>query len=252
MSTTEPNKPAESRLDERAEIVRARFAPAAEHFAARAVEQAPLVATRAARLLEPLAGNERALDAGTGAGTLAMALAGLVGEVVGCDIVFEMLEAARELSRGSSNLSFVEGDILALPFESASFDIAGTLRTLHHLEFPERALPELVRVTKRNGRLLVIDQIAPVDSVRALEIDRFERARDPSHVRTFADREMRGLFERSGLALVRHEIVSEERDLENFLDGAGCEGAERERLRELAPGPVFTIELGWYMLERRS
>jgi ubiquinone/menaquinone biosynthesis C-methylase UbiE len=235
----------------REEIVRARFASAAEHFAERARTQAPLITERAARLLAPLRGDERALDAGTGAGALALGLAPLVGEVVGCDIVPELLAEARKLAAGQANVSFVEGDIFALPFEAASFDLAGTIRTLHHLEHPERALPELIRVTKPNGRLLVIDQLAPLDPLRALEIDRFERARDPSHARTLSDQDMRGLFEMNGLTLLRQEVVSEERNLEEFLDGAGCEGEERERVRQLAPGATFTVETGWYVLERR-
>jgi ubiquinone/menaquinone biosynthesis C-methylase UbiE len=235
----------------REEIVRVRFAATAEHFAQRAREQAPLIAERATRLLAPLRGDERALDAGTGAGTLALALATLVGEVVGCDVVPEMLTEGRKLAVGLPNLSFVEGDILALPFETGSFDIVGTLRTLHHLERPEKALPELVRVTRPNGRLLVIDQLAPLDPLRALEIDRFERARDPSHARTLSDQDMRGLFDMNGLVLLRQETAVERRDLEQFLDGAGCEGEERERLRRLAPGPSYTVETGWYVLERR-
>jgi ubiquinone/menaquinone biosynthesis C-methylase UbiE len=250
MTSSKPSGKAGGR-EQRNEVVRARFASAAEHFAKRAREQSPLITERAARLLAPLRGDERALDAGTGAGALALGLAPLVGEIVGCDIVPELLAEARKLASGLANASFVEGDIFALPFETASFDIAGTLRTLHHLEHPERVIPELVRVTRPGGRLLVIDQLAPLDPLRALEIDRFERARDPSHARTLSDQDMHGMFDMNGLTLLRQEVVAEERDLEHFLDGAGCEGEKRERVRRLAPGPTFTVEVGWYVLERR-
>ena len=250
MNSSEQSGKADDR-EQRNEVVRARFALAAKHFAERAREQAPLIGERAARLLAPLRGDERVLDAGTGAGALALGLAPLVGEIVGCDIVPELLTEAKKLASGLPNVSFVESDIFALPFETGSFDIVGTIRTLHHLGRPERAFSELVRVTRPNGRLLVIDQLAPPDPLRALEIDRFERARDPSHARTLSDQDMRGLFDMNGLALLRQEIVAEERDLEHFLDGAGCEGEERERVRRLAPGPTFTVEVGWYVLERR-
>ncbi len=250
MTSSKPSGKAGGRKRQN-EVVRARFAPAAEHFAERAREQAPLIGERAARLLAPLRGDERALDAGTGAGALVLGLAPLVGEVIGCDIVPELLIEARKLASGLANASFVEGDIFALPFETGDFDIVGTIRTLHHLDHPERAFSELVRVTRPNGRLLVIDQLAPPDPLRALEIDRFEHARDPSHARTLSDQDMRGLFDMNGLTFLRQEIVAEERDLEHFLDGAGCEGEERERVRRLAPGPTFTIEVGWYVLERR-
>ena len=250
MTSSKPSGKADGR-EQPNEVVRARFASVAEHFAERAREQAPLIGERAARLLAPLRGDERVLDAGTGAGALALGLAPLVGEIVGCDIVPELLTEAKKLASGLPNVSFVEGDIFALPFETGSFDIVGTIRTLHHLGRPERAFSELVRVTRPNGRLLVIDQLAPSDPLLALEIDRFERARDPSHARTLSDQDMRGLFDMNGLALLRQEIVAEERDLEHFLDGAGCEGEERERVRRLAPGPTFTVEVGWYVLERR-
>ena len=168
-----------------------------------------------------------------------------------CDIVPELLAEARKLAAGLPNVSFAAGDIFALPFDTGSFDIVGTIRTLHHLERPEKAIPELVRVTRPNGRLLVVDQLAPLDPPRAAEIDRFERARDPSHARTLSDQDMRGLFDMNGLTLLRQEVVSELRDLESFLDGAGCEGEERERVRRLAPGATFAVETGWYVLERR-
>ncbi|MGD0273774.1 MAG: class I SAM-dependent methyltransferase [Gaiellaceae bacterium] len=250
MTSSEPPKKTTGR-EERKEVVRARFVSAAEHFAERAREQAPRISERAARLLAPLRGDERALDAGTGAGALALGLAPLVGEVVGCDIVPELLAEARKLAADLPSVSFVEGDIFALPFETGSFDIVGTIRTLHHLERPEKAIPELMRVTRPNGRLLVIDQLAPLDPPRAAEIDRFERARDPSHARTLSDQDMRGLFDMNGLTLLRQEIVSEQRDLEQFLDGAGCEGEERERVRRLAPGETFKVETGWYVLQLR-
>ena len=250
MTSSEPSGKADDR-EQRNEVVRARFASAAEHFAERARKQAPLITERAARLLAPLRGDERVLDAGTGAGALALGLAPLVGEVVGCDIVPELLAEARKLASGLANVSFVEGDIYALPFEAGDFDIVGTIRTLHHLEHPERAFTELVRVTRPNGRLLVIDQLAPLDPPRAAEIDRFERARDPSHARTLSDQDMRGLFDMNGLAVLRQEVVSELRNVEDFLDRAGCEGEERERLRGLAPDETFEIEVGWYVLQLR-
>jgi ubiquinone/menaquinone biosynthesis C-methylase UbiE len=234
------------------DLVRASFASDAESFAERSSALVPDITERAARLLAPLRGDERALDVGTGAGALALGLAPLVGEVVGCDIVPELLVEARKLAAELANVSFIEGDVLALPFEDASFDVVGTFRTLHHVNRLERALEELVRVTKPSGRLLIIDQLASSDRVRARDMDEFERLRDSSHARTFPDREMRGLFDANGLVLLRQEIVATERDLEASLDRAGCQGEARERARRLVPGPSFTVELGWYALGRRA
>src|SRR4051794_15633215 len=120
------------------DAVRERFAATAEGVAAHSREQVEHVREQLRTFLAPLRGDERALDAGTGAGTLALALAPLVGEVVGVDLVRELLEAARQ--DAPANATFVEGDATSLPFESFSFDLACSRRTLHHLNRPEVAL----------------------------------------------------------------------------------------------------------------
>ena len=194
-------------------------------------------------------GDERVLDSGTGAGALALALAPLVGEVVGVDVVPELLEQARKRAEAFPNVSFVEGDATKLPFELASFDLACSVRTLHHIARPELAVAELTRVTRQGGRVFVVDQIAPVDPLAALELNRFERVRDPSHARTLADNDLRQLFEANGLVLTRSEFIRERRELDPYLDLAGCEGDEREHARGLAP-TNYTAEIGWYLLRK--
>lgn len=198
-------------------------------------------------------GDERALDAGTGAGALALALAPLVRQVVGVDLVPELLALARERAAGLANVQFVEADATALPFPDFSFDLAGTLRTLHHVHRPELVVAELARVTRPGGHVLVIDQIAPVDPLEALVLDRFERARDPGHERLLPDGDLRHLFEANRLVLLRDRHELEQRDLDAYLELAGCEGEERERVRGLAPhGPdAVTAAVAWYLLERR-
>jgi SAM-dependent methyltransferase len=228
-----------------------RFARTAERFAALQDERAAALADAVRAFLLPR-GDERALDVGTGAGALALALAPLVREVVGIDRVAELLEQARERAAPLSNVTFVEGDAERLPFDDFSFDLAATLRTLHHVPRPEVVIAELVRVTRPGGRLLVVDQIAPVDPLAAIAVDRFERARDPGHTRLLPDIDLRGLFEANGLVLVRDRREIERRPLDAYLDLAGCAGDDRVRVVALAPegSDAYTAELGWYLLER--
>ena len=230
------------------DATRERFAKTAERIAALQDERAAELEAKIVRLVEPK-GDERALDSGSGAGALAFALAPHVREVVAVDLVPELLEQGRRRADRAPNVSFVEGDATKLPFEPFSFDLAGCLRTLHHLARPELAVAELVRVTRPRGRVLVVDQIAPVDPVAAAELNAFERTRDPSHVRAFADIDLRQLFESNDLVLVRAEYERESRELDSYLDLAGCEGEARARAEGLAPRP-YVVELGWYLLER--
>jgi hypothetical protein len=104
-------------------------------------------------------------------------------------------------------------------------------------------------VLRPGGKLLVVDQLAPVDPIAAIELNRFERARDPSTTRVLADVDLRGLFEANNLVVRSSEIVREARDLERYLDLAGCHGEEREQARALAPADD-SATYGWYVLQK--
>jgi len=229
--------------------VRERFASTAERVAEHAARHVEAVREELHTLIS-FEGSERALDAGTGAGTLALALAPVVSEVVGVDVVPELLDAARR--KAPKNVTFVEGNITSLEFESFSFHVACTRRTLHHVPRPELVVAELVRVTRRGGMVIVEDQIAPVDPLAALELDRFERARDPSHTRTLPDIDLRHLFEANGLVLLKSRVRHERRPLDAYLDLAGCSGERREQVRAMSPGGPdhYLAEAAWYVLRK--
>src|SRR5688572_12621805 len=65
-----------------------------------------------------------ALDLATGTGDIAFALAARGARVVGLDITYRMIELARE-KKGAVPL-FLVGDMLALPFPAATFDLVTT------------------------------------------------------------------------------------------------------------------------------
>jgi ubiquinone/menaquinone biosynthesis C-methylase UbiE len=232
-----------------AEMLRKRFAATAPRLAELEESRRAELRDRVRRFVEPR-GDERALDAGTGTGALAFALAPLVREVVAVDLVPELLAEARKRASDFPNVTFQEGDVTQLPDELGEFDLVGSLRTLHHVRRPELAFAELTRVTRPGGLVLVVDQIAHADPLVALELDRFDRARDPTHQRTLSDADFRHYFEANQLRCLRTDFVLETRDLERYLDLAGCEGEERERVRALAPGESFPVTVGWYLLRR--
>jgi ubiquinone/menaquinone biosynthesis C-methylase UbiE len=219
----------------------------AQRFAALQSARAAELEASIARLVT-LRGDERALDVGTGAGALAFALAPHVREVVAVDSDAAMLAQAR--TSAPANVELVEAGAEQLPFDDASFDFVGTLRTLHHVRRPELAVAELTRVARPGAVVFVVDQIAPVDPLAALDLNRFERARDPSTSRVLSDGDLRALFDANGLVLRRSEFDHEQRDLDAYLDLAGCEGEPREQAKTLAPRG-YTAVLGWYVLERR-
>jgi ubiquinone/menaquinone biosynthesis C-methylase UbiE len=230
------------------DAVRKRFAETAGMVAELQDRRAEETREQVSRLLT-LSGEERALDVGTGAGAFALALAPLVREVVGVDLVAEMLAEARK--RAAENADFAEADAEDLPYATGSFDLVCTARTLHHLPRPEVVLAEMTRVLRPGGTMLVVDQLAPVDPLAAIELNRFEQARDPSTTRILADVDLRGLFDANNLVLRRSETIVVERDLERYLDLAGCDGEERAATLAIAPARP-TATYGWYVLTKPS
>lgn len=225
------------------DAVRKRFGETAELVAQQ--DRRTAATQERLRHLLTLTGEERALDLGTGAGAFAIALAPLVREVIGVDIVPELVEEGRK--RAPANVELVEADATALPYGRGSFDLVCTARTLHHVPRPELALSEMNRLLRPGGTMLVADELAPVDSLAAIELNRFERARDPSTTRILADVDLRGLFDANSLVLRHAEIIREERDLERYFDLAACHGDERARA--LAPHGA-SAQIGWYVLRK--
>jgi SAM-dependent methyltransferase len=145
----------------------------------------------------------------------------------------------------------MQGDATDLDVRPGTFDLAGCARVLHHVHRPEMVVATLTRAVRFGGHVLVIDQIAPLDPLAALELDRFERARDPEHQRLLSDIDLRVLLEANGLVVLRTRFVEEERDLTWYLDLADCAGEERDRAEALAPR-TRTATVGWYLAMKPS
>src|SRR5262245_17464301 len=64
-----------------------------------------------------------ALDLACGTGDIAFALAARGARVVGLDLTLRMIELARDKSAGNARTAFLVGDMMALPFADASFDV---------------------------------------------------------------------------------------------------------------------------------
>jgi len=211
-------------------------------------ERAEQLVERVRHFLSPFEGNEIALDAGCGTGSLAFALASFVAEVVGVDTNTEYLEAGRAVA--PSNVRLAEGDVTALPFGYGEFELACCHRVLHHVRRPELAVSELARVTQPGGRIFIVDQLGSTDPLKSLELDRYERSRDPSHQRLLPDADVRGYLDANDLVLLASEVTREQVDVERRLELAGFDEEERARIRGPAPAAPYEIEVGWYVVRK--
>lgn len=95
-----------------------------------------------------------ALDAGCGSGRYSVALKRMgVRKVVGMDYSKNSIDFATENSVNlGSDINFVQGTVLEVPFEHESFDFVFSNGVLHHTSDTERGLAEIQRVLKPNGQ----------------------------------------------------------------------------------------------------
>jgi demethylmenaquinone methyltransferase / 2-methoxy-6-polyprenyl-1,4-benzoquinol methylase len=108
--------------------------------------------------------GDRVLDACCGTGDLAVAdLRAGAGEVTGLDFSPRMLERARSKS---SEITWVEGDMLELPFEDGSFDAATVGFGVRNVADLERGLAQLARVLVSGGRLGILEITTPTGFLR--------------------------------------------------------------------------------------
>ena len=121
-------------------------------------------ADSAAYLLAHLRAGMDLLDVGCGPASITADLAERVapGRVVALDAAAGALEAARATlsERGlSEQVEVTCGDVMALPFEDASFDVVHAHQVLQHLADPVGALAEMRRVTRPGGIVAVRDAV---------------------------------------------------------------------------------------------
>lgn len=153
-------------------------------------------------LLNP-SGSENALETAAGTCACGRALAPFVRSVSCIDLTPEMLGVGRAeaMKSGLVNMSFIRGNILALPFRSGSFDIAVSRLSFHHFPDTRRPMSEMVRVVKAGGRVMLIDMEAADEALRSID-DELETMRDPSHVKKLTIKEIEALFEANGLSVI--------------------------------------------------
>jgi demethylmenaquinone methyltransferase / 2-methoxy-6-polyprenyl-1,4-benzoquinol methylase len=110
--------------------------------------------------------NARVLDVCCGTGDLAFALCrarlGSTARIFGADFVEPMLTRARAKARRHVYpAEFVAGDVLRLPFPSASFDLITSAFGFRNLANYEQGLREIARVLKPGGFVGILEFSEP-------------------------------------------------------------------------------------------
>lgn len=100
----------------------------------------------------------RVLDLGAGTGTSAAEYYEDGADVVACDLSAGMIAEGK---RRYPYLEFVQGDATALPFEDNSFDASTISFALRNVQGTDKALQEMLRVTKPGGHVIICEFSTP-------------------------------------------------------------------------------------------
>ena len=224
------------------DAVRRRFAATAELLALHTDARADALRDRVRRFVA-LTGAERALDAGTGTGALAFALSSARPRSRRRRRRTRAARRSPQARRRAPERQLRRGkrDSAAVRATGSSTSPARSARSTTS-RVRSSPSPSSTRVTRPGGLVLVVDQIAPVDPLAALELNRFERARDPTHARVLSDADQRALFDANNLVLRRADFDTQRRELDAVprprrLRGRGAGSRPRaRRRRRLLPG----------------
>jgi SAM-dependent methyltransferase len=194
------------------DLVRQRFGAAAQGYVTSAGHARGGDLQRLLELAQPR-GDERLLDVATGGGHTALAFAPHVREVVASDLTPRMLAAAEAFIRGQgvSNVSFELADAEDLPFADASFEIVTSRIAPHHFPNPQRFVRQAARVLRPGGLFLLDDNMAPEAPELDAFMNRFEKWRDPGHVRACTLSEWRGWMAEAGLRVEHADPLASKR-----------------------------------------
>ena len=151
------------------------------------------------QLISPEPGTS-VCDVACGTGHLALSFADCAGRLVGVDPAPGMLDAFRRLAavRGIE-VEAVEGYAESVPLRRRQFDLVVSRLAPHHFDDVDRAVAEMVRLTKIGGRVAIID----LEGHENADIDEFnhklEVLHDPTHVRSYTAARWRSIFKSNGL-----------------------------------------------------
>lgn len=203
--------------------------------------------------------GSRVLDVACGTGIVARLVAekaGKSGSVVGVDLNTGMIEVARRNApTGGADIEWHQGDVTALPFPDASFDIAFCQQGLQF--FPDKlaALKEIRRVLASGGTLIltVWSSIPPLGAALADALEKFvsaDVAKTSLAPFSFHDPELiRALFVESGFLDIQMEKLIVDRRLgpaeESIpLEMAGAAYARDIELLDIATRTALVMEAG--------
>jgi ubiquinone/menaquinone biosynthesis C-methylase UbiE len=149
------------------------------------------------------------LDIGCGTGWALGQAANLIdnkGTFYGVDLAEKMIGKAKENFKGRENFHFLKANAEEIPLEDNQFDIIICTNSFHHYLHPDKALKEMYRLLKHQGKIYILDPISDswFGRILAKIAPLFER----SAVKSYSTKEFKKLITSSGFIYVGAEKLN--------------------------------------------
>ncbi len=179
--------------------------------------------------------TDRVLDAGTGAGSVALAFASHAANVTAVDLSPAMLERAETFraARQITNVHLRLGEVSTLSLPEHGFEIVSCHDLLHYAPEPGVLLTRLRMLLAPGGRLVLDDIRGSDDPVKRATQNAIEVRRDPVTFQIHSAGEIEQLLEDAGFRIERIERYGAQRELEEWLAQAAADEATRTAVRSM-------------------
>ena len=109
----------------------------------------------AEKIKEYVTEKDNVLECACGTGLLTVPMAQKCKKLIATDISEGMMRQAKKKVANYQNAEVRKASILELPFDSNRFDVVVAANVIHLLDEPEKAISELKRVCKPNGKIIL-------------------------------------------------------------------------------------------------
>jgi ubiquinone/menaquinone biosynthesis C-methylase UbiE len=209
------------------------------------------------------------LDAACGPAILARRFIGKVKRVCAVDICERMIHLTCRPAGPGTKLLPTVADVEQLPYASKSFQLVTCGYAFANFPDPLKVLREFARVTEDNGRIALLEVIAPEDPVNCSQLNLIESLRSDFYTRILGRSQFIELFRAAGLRLECSEFHVRYQNWHEWLrlSPAAADRKHARRLREILlqsstqgkAGPitrredgkiVLRYETAWFLLRR--
>jgi broad specificity phosphatase PhoE/ubiquinone/menaquinone biosynthesis C-methylase UbiE len=179
--------------------------------------------------------QDRVIDAGTGAGAVALAFAPHVAHVTAVDVspgMLERAESARLVAQGA-NVDVRWADAMNLPCKDASIDIIACQDLLHYVPDLAALFASWRRVLANGGKIALDEMVGSENPLKRATQQAIETQRDPAVARLYSESDIEREMRAANFRIERANAYDVAVSMEEWIAGAAGDEAAQAAVAEM-------------------